>query len=52
MAGFLGIPQPRVSDLKNYRLDNFSVERLMELLISLDQGVEIMIRPRVNISDA
>ena len=44
----LGIPQPKVSALKNYRLDNFSVERLMEFLTALDQDVEIMIRPRAN----
>jgi predicted XRE-type DNA-binding protein len=44
-SSLLGIPQPKVSALKNYRLDNFSVERLMELLTVLDQDVEIMIRP-------
>ena len=48
----LGIPQPKVSALKNYRLDNFSVERLMEFLTSLDQDVEIMIRPRANNAEA
>ncbi|MDN5753051.1 MAG: helix-turn-helix domain-containing protein [Nitrosospira sp.] len=47
-AALLGIPQPKVSALKNYRLDNFSVERLMEFLTVLDQDVEIMIRPRAN----
>jgi predicted XRE-type DNA-binding protein len=45
-AGLLGIPQPKVSALKNYRLDQFSVERLMEFLTALDHDVEIMIRPR------
>jgi predicted XRE-type DNA-binding protein len=45
-SALLGIPQPKVSALKNYRLDNFSVERLMELLTALDRDVEIMIRPR------
>ena len=48
IATLLSIPQPKVSALKNYRLDNFSVERLMEFLTSLDQDVEIMIRPRAN----
>ncbi|MGH8550687.1 MAG: helix-turn-helix domain-containing protein [Methylococcales bacterium] len=47
-AELLGIPQPKVSALKNYRLDNFSVERLMEFLTALDQDVEILIRPRAN----
>lgn len=51
-AALLGIPQPKVSALKNYRLDNFSVERLMEFLTALDQDVEIMIRPRANPGEA
>ena len=42
----LHVPQPKVSALKNYRLDQFSVERLMEFLTALDHDVEIMIRPR------
>ena len=44
----LGIPQPKVSALINYRLDIFSIERLMEFLTALDQDVEIMIRPRAD----
>ncbi|MDR1708417.1 MAG: helix-turn-helix domain-containing protein [Candidatus Accumulibacter sp.] len=45
-ADLLGITQPKVSALKNYRLDQFSVERLMEFLTVLDRDIEIMIRPR------
>ena len=45
VAELLGIPQPRVSALVRYRLDGFSVERLMAFLTALDQDVEIMIRP-------
>jgi len=45
-AEVLGMPQPKVSALKHYRLDQFSVEKLMELLTALDHDVEIMIRPR------
>jgi predicted XRE-type DNA-binding protein len=45
-AKVLGIPQPRVSALANYRLNDFSVEKLFDLLTALDQDVEIMIRPR------
>ena len=41
----LNIPQSKVSALANYRLDGFSVEKLMELLTRLDQDVEILIRP-------
>jgi predicted XRE-type DNA-binding protein len=46
VAALLHISQPKVSALKNYRLDQFSVEKLMEFLTVLDQDVEIMIRPR------
>lgn len=42
----LGLPQPKISALANYRLDGFSVERLMGLLTILNQDVEILIRPR------
>ena len=45
-AKLLGIPQPKISALTNYRLDDFSVERLMDFLTSLDRDVEIIIRPR------
>ncbi len=46
IATLLGVPQPKVSALTNYRLDQFSVERLMQFLTALNQDVEIMIRPR------
>jgi predicted XRE-type DNA-binding protein len=52
IATLLNIPQPKVSALKNYRLDQFSVERLMEFLTVLNQDVEIMIRPRSNTNEA
>lgn len=45
-AQLLGIPQPRVSALAHYRLNEFSVEKLMGFLTALDQDVEIMIRQR------
>ena len=50
-ATLLGVPHPKVSALKNYRLDQFSVERLMEFLTALNQDVEITIRPRTNTSE-
>lgn len=37
IAELLHVPQPKVSALANYRLDQFSGERLMEFLTSLDQ---------------
>src|SRR5262245_58936295 len=42
----LEVSQPKVSSLKNYKLDGFSVERLMSLLLALGQDVEIRITPR------
>ncbi|MGH7784612.1 MAG: helix-turn-helix domain-containing protein [Candidatus Binatia bacterium] len=45
-AKLLGVPQPKISALANYRLDGFSVERLMDFLTSLDRDIEIVIRPR------
>jgi predicted XRE-type DNA-binding protein len=46
VAALLHITQPKASALKNYRLDQFSVEKLMGFLTALEQDVEIMIRPR------
>src|SRR5260370_1195236 len=40
----LEINQPKVSALANYKLDGFSVERLMTFLTALDQDVEIVIK--------
>ena len=47
-ARLLGITQPKISALKAYKLDGFSVERLMTLLTALGRDVEIRItaRPR------
>lgn len=45
VSTILSIPQPRVSALQNYKLDHFSVERLLEFLTSLGQNVEIRITP-------
>ena len=43
-ATLLGLSQPKVSALRNYKLAGFSVERLMHLLTALDQDIEIVIR--------
>ncbi len=40
----LGINQPKISALMNGNLSGFSVERLINYLIKLDQDVEIVIR--------
>ena len=42
----LEVSQPKISALKNYKLDGFSVERLMSFLLALGQDVEIRITPR------
>ena len=42
----LGINQPKLSALANYKLDDFSVERLMTFLTALDQDVEIVIKSK------
>jgi predicted XRE-type DNA-binding protein len=40
----LNINQSKISALANYRLEGFSVERLMHFLNALDRDVEIVIR--------
>ncbi len=45
-ALLLGVPQPKVSALVNYRLDGFSVEKLMDFIVALGRDVEIVVRPR------
>jgi predicted XRE-type DNA-binding protein len=42
----LDINQPKISALVNYRLEGFSVERLMHFLNALDRDVEIVIRKK------
>jgi len=43
-ANLLEINQPKISALANYKLEGFSVERLMNFLTALDRDVEIIIR--------
>lgn len=45
-AALLGINQPKVSALLNYKLSGFSVERLMTFLTALDRDVDIVIRKK------
>jgi len=45
-ARLLDINQPKISALSNYRLEGFSVERLMHFLNALDRDVEIVIRKK------
>jgi predicted XRE-type DNA-binding protein len=46
VAALLGINQPKVSALMHYKLDGFSVERLMHFLVALDHDVEIVVRSK------
>lgn len=43
-ANLLGINQPKVPALKHYKLEGFSVERLMVFLTALGRDVEIRIK--------
>ena len=45
-AHLLGLTQPKVSALRQYKLAGFPVERLMTLLTVLDRDVEIVIRKK------
>jgi len=45
-ARVLGVNQPKVSALKGYKLEGFSVERLMHFVTALEHDVVIEIRPR------
>jgi predicted XRE-type DNA-binding protein len=47
-AELMGIDQPKVSALLNYRLYTFSSGRLMRLLAALGQDVEITIRAKAH----
>jgi len=44
-ARLLGLPQPKVSAICNYKLRGISLIRLMKALTALDQHVEIVITP-------
>jgi predicted XRE-type DNA-binding protein len=38
--------QPKISALRNYKLEGYSVERLMTLLTALDRDIDIVIRKK------
>lgn len=44
-AEITGMTQPKVSQLRHYKLQNISLERLMQALVSLGQQVEIVVKP-------
>ena len=46
VAAALGINQPKVSALLHYKLEGFSVERLMHFLTALGHDVEIVVKAK------
>lgn len=48
VSELFGIPQPHVSELKNFKLSRFSSERLMYFITLLDRDIEILIRPKAS----
>lgn len=44
-AKITGMTQPKVSQVRRYKLQNISLERLMQALVSLGQRVEIVVEP-------
>ena len=44
-AAITGMTQPKVSQVRRYKLQNISLERLMHAPVSLDQRVEIVVQP-------
>ncbi len=51
VAALTGMTQPKISQIRHYKLRNISLERLMRARVSLDQHVEIRVR-KVRQSDA
>ena len=43
-AAITGMTKPKVSQIRRYKFQNISLERLMQALASLDQRVEIVVR--------
>lgn len=41
----LGLPQPKISAMRNYKLRGISLERMMQALTILGQHVEIVVTP-------
>ncbi|WP_230965741.1 helix-turn-helix transcriptional regulator [Stenotrophomonas maltophilia] len=47
-AAITGMTQPKVSQVRRYKLQSISLERLIQALVSLDQHVEIVVHPARN----
>jgi predicted XRE-type DNA-binding protein len=44
-AELLGMPQPKISAIRRYKIRGISLERLMQALTALGQNVEIIVSP-------
>ena len=44
-AALTGLAQPKISLIRNYKLQNISLERLMHALAALDQHIHISVLP-------
>jgi len=44
-AALTGMTQPKVSQVRRYKLQNISLERLMHALVAMDQHIDIIVRP-------
>ncbi|MBM3599519.1 MAG: XRE family transcriptional regulator [Alphaproteobacteria bacterium] len=44
-AKLLGIPQPKISAIRNYKIRGISLERLLQALTALGQHVQINVTP-------
>ncbi|MBR7965344.1 helix-turn-helix domain-containing protein [Burkholderia cenocepacia] len=44
-ASIISMTQPKVSQVRRYKLQNISLEPLMQALVSLGQHVEIVVQP-------
>ena len=51
-AAMTGMTQSKVSQIHRYKLQNISLERLMQALVSLDQHVEIVVQPARHVHSA
>ncbi|MEQ1528789.1 MAG: helix-turn-helix transcriptional regulator [Methylococcales bacterium] len=45
VAYITSMTQPKVSQVRRYKLQNISLERLMQALVSFDQHIEIVVQP-------
>ena len=45
VAAITGMTQPKVSQVRRYKLQNISLERLLQALVALDQRVESVVKP-------